>query len=141
MTRSVAAGELGLSIYWQEILAAVRLDGFCVPQPCHGGRGEPLLLPQGVAQNFAQPSVRAEEPQANGYGGNSQTLGYFVSGILQDIAQQTDLPQVRSEACDRACHQDALLAARIALFGIIGARGEPVTESFFRYHSGFFQRD
>jgi len=100
-----------------------------------------LLLPHSVAQNLAQPSVRSEEPQAHGYRRDPQPRGDFVRGILQNIAQQTDLAQVRRKARDGAGQEHALLAAGVALFGIVGARGKPAAESVLGDHPGFFERD
>lgn len=100
-----------------------------------------LLLPHRVAQNLAQPSVRAEKPQTDGYRRDPQARRDFVRGILQDIAQQTDLAQVRREARDGAGKAHTLLAAGVALFGIVGTRGEPAAEGVLGGDPGFFERD
>lgn len=82
----------------------------------------------------------AEETQADRDRGYSQPSGHFVRGILQDIAQETDLAQVRREARNSAREQPAQFTARVALFGIIRPRCEPATESILRSDSGFLQR-
>ena len=51
------------------------------------------------------------------------------------------MAQVGRKSGDGTSHQDALLAARIALLGIVAARGKPVSESFFRRDSRLFERD
>ena len=100
-----------------------------------------LLLPHRVAQNLAQPSMRAEEPQAHSDRRDPQARGYFVRGILQDVAQQTDLAQVRREERDGTGQQHTLLAAGVAVFGIVGARGEPAAEGVLGGHPRLFERD
>ena len=120
---------------------AVRLRGLCCAEARHGGGRSTLLLAHIVAKNLVQPSVRTKQPQADGHCRDAQARGYFVRGILQDIAQQTDLAQVRREARDGAGKQHALLAAGVVLFGIVGARGEPATEGVLGSDPGFFKRD
>src|ERR1700737_4476415 len=48
-----------------------------------------------LIQFFAKLSVCAEKTQAHGYVRNAQLVGHFVSRVVQNIHQQTDLAQVR----------------------------------------------
>lgn len=98
-----------------------------------------MFLAQAIADVFAQASMRTEKAQAHSYRGDREARGDFVRGVLQDIAQQADLAQIRSETRNGAGHQGAHFAACIALFGIVGSRGESGAESFLRRGSRFFE--
>src|SRR5580692_3122064 len=45
-------------------------------------------------QFFSEAAVGAEEAQADGHGGDSEAIGDFLGGILQDVAEQADLAQI-----------------------------------------------
>jgi hypothetical protein len=48
-----------------------------------------------VVDLFADASPRAEQAQTHSNGRNTQAVGHFLRGIVQDILQQADLPQIR----------------------------------------------
>src|SRR5271170_1613234 len=85
--------------------------------------------------------MSAEKPQPYSYRGDSKPCGHFMRGILENIAQQTDLAQVRGQAGDSAGDQNTHLPACIAFFGIIDSRGEPTAKRLVRRSSGFLERD
>src|SRR6266849_7518958 len=68
----------------------------------HRGRFDLPLFSwlQCQARFLSQSPVRAEQPQPYRQGRNSHALRDFLRRILQNIAQQTDLPQIRSKLLD-----------------------------------------
>ncbi len=83
--------------------------------------------------------MRAEKPQAHRHRGNSEPVGNFLGGVLQDVAQQADLPQIGSKLHDRAGQQGAHLAPRESLFGIFFTSGELFGEIVPGLAAVFFQ--
>lgn len=100
-----------------------------------------MLVSQPVAQPVAQTTVRTEKPQSDGNSRDAEARGNFVRGVLQYIAQQTNLPQIRREARDSSGDKTSHLLPGVMLFGIIAARGEAAANGFFVRGSRFFQRN
>jgi hypothetical protein len=122
---SIAASTLGHGAQWQELLDS----GLCRALGCRPARGTlPLVPPQDDAQFFMQPPMCAEKPQAYRYAGYAQPFGNFLRGVLQNIAQQADLPEVRRKLGDRAGQERAHLAPSVTFFGILLAGGELFSE-------------
>ena len=66
--------------------------------------------------------MRAEKPEAHGHRRNPQARGNFICRILQHIAEQAYLPQIRWKLPDRFRHERAHFAAGEAIFRIVFAR-------------------
>ena len=67
-----------------------------------------------IFQLFPQPPVRTEQPQPHRHHRNPQPVRHFLRRVLQHIAQQARLPQIRRQLFDRVGqHAGQLLAARI----------------------------
>src|SRR5260370_4220424 len=63
-----------------------------------------LRRPHCRTQLFPESAVRTEESQAHGHRGSSDTLGNFLSRVLQDVPQQADLPHFPRELRNRVRH-------------------------------------
>jgi hypothetical protein len=120
----------------------VALGGAELGGRCHRGEGLAVFpwLDEEI-QFFAEPAVGPEEAQAHGHGGNAETIGDFLGGVLQDVAQQADLAQIRSKLLDGIGEMLAHFAVGKAFFGIVFRRGHVATERPFAGAVGFFERD
>jgi hypothetical protein len=124
---SVAASTLGHSVHWQEFLDSRLCRGLRRRPERHA---LPLVPPQYDAQFFMQPAMCAEKPQPHCYRGNSQPPGNLLRRVLQNVAQQADLPQIGSKLRDGAGQQRAHLAPRVTFLGIFLTRGDPLGNVF-----------
>src|SRR5881394_2597218 len=65
----------------------------------------PLLSrPQRNTQLFPESPVRSEKPQTHRHRRNPQSLGNFLGRVLEDVAQQARLAEIRSQLGDRGGH-------------------------------------
>ena len=83
-----------------------------------------MVATQHGAEFFMQAAMGAEKPQPDSDAGNSQALGNFLRGILQDVAQETNLPEVGRQLGDGTREERAHFAPRIAFLGIFTAGGK-----------------
>ena len=108
-----------------------------------GGRVEcgtpPLIAAKDDAHFFVQPAMRAEKPQPHRHRRDSQPVGNFLRRVLQNVAQQADLPQIGRKLRDRAGQQRAHLAPRESFFGIFSTSGELFGEIVPGLAAVFFQ--
>src|SRR5260221_283182 len=133
---SVAASTLGHGAQWQELFRSGprRALRYLL---AHGAL--PLVPPQNDAQDFMQLPMRAEKPQPHRHRGNSEPVGNFLGGVLQNVAQQADLPQIGSKLRDRASQQRAHLAPRESFFGIFSTSRDTFGEVVPGFAAVFFQ--
>lgn len=59
-----------------------------------------MVATQHGAELVMQAAMSAEKPQAHRDARNSQAFGDFLGGVLQDIAQEANLTEIRRELRD-----------------------------------------
>ena len=100
-----------------------------------------LIAAKYNAQLFLQPAMRAEKPQPYRYTGYTQPLSNFLCGVLQNIAQQADLPEIRRKLGDRTGQERSHLAPSVAFFGILLAGRDLFGEVVLGVAAVFLQRN
>jgi len=75
--------------------------------------------PHRMLKLFPQAAVCAEESQPDSDNRYSQAVGDLLRRIVQHIAKQACLPQIRGKLHDRFRKHPSHLAARAAFFGIM----------------------
>src|SRR6266446_2019082 len=96
---------------------------------------------QSHAQSLPQSPVRAEQSQPHRHRRDSYALRDFLRRILQNIAQQTDLPQIRSKLLDGIRQMLAHLAPRKAFLRIFLRSGYIASQRLFTRAPRLFQRE
>ena len=85
--------------------------------------------------------MRSEKPQTHRHRRNPQSLGNFLGRVLEDVAQQARLAEIRSQLGDRGGHQLAHFAPREAFFGIVLARRHVASQRFVARTGRLFERE
>jgi len=86
-------------------------------------------------------AMSAEEAQPHGHTRNSQAFGNFLGGVLQDIAEETCLPEIRRELRDGACEERAHFATRVIFLRSIPMGGKMLGKVFARFRIAVLKGD
>src|SRR6266436_1263373 len=107
-----------------------------------GSMGLPLFSGlQRHAQFLPKSPVGAEQPQPYRHRRDSHALRRFLCGILQNVPQQADLPQLGSKLLDGIREMLAHLAPRKALLRIFLRSGYIASQRLFTRATRLFQRE
>lgn len=118
---SIAAGALRHGTEREELLDGRAWCGFGGGRV---GRCLSMVATQHGTEFFMQTAMGAEKSQPHGHARYSQAFGNFVSGILQNIAQETNLTEIGRELRDGAREERAHFAACVALLWSRSTRGK-----------------
>jgi hypothetical protein len=100
-----------------------------------------MVATQHGTEHLVQATMGAEKPQPHGDARNSQPLRNFLRGILQYIAQETNLPEVSRESSDGPRKESTHLAARVVLLGSCPTGGKMFGKVFARFGIAVLERD
>ncbi len=92
-----------------------------------------MVATQDGTEFVMQAAMSTEKPQPHGNARNSQAFGHFLSGVLQDIAQETSLPEIGRELRDSTREKGAHLAARVVLLWSLPMGSKMLGKVFARF--------
>jgi hypothetical protein len=90
---------------------------------------------------FAQLAAGTEQAETHGHRGDTQTVGNFLSGIVQHILQETNLAKIGGQLDNGAGEEHAHFLACQTLFRIILVGGDAAADAFFAGTDGLLERD